>query len=692
MLYTSDEIISQLKAIASLLPLERIAEEYKSYVKYTHNGEPDGVPIYRIPGLEYFEEMTEVVLPEGFVPVIEMVYLEKRKAGGLRPHRHLESDAVVRKVGGEGAVVVDGRHEHLLDNTVEIPRGSWHSITAESGVLKFISIQFPNIADRENGNVDLEYLPEPGLDISRLQDFLWAARWEGGRKTEIFDPDTFGELYHASLDKVLAPGEPGSVYGELDKHAYRYVFSFYNPIEKRWSGHPYMTQGREVDPELMEVYGQWKDSHVSTFYYDKLRHCISGCRGIVGINNDSAGRKSISFYVTVIEHQIYALAEAQEVELIEVRLEKAGRRRIIEALKNPDSQLKSVGGLPELVQNLSAVGVQIAFRSHLKELFEDKPEFVLGFVWIALDDAPYAGYHFIPSPSNDPVVSLALYWRGDQGDSDALVFLREVQMFLVKEILAQVEERRAQSRMGTSLSHALKKPVNLVSYILKDSSLSANRKLIVLRKLDEVKNIVTIFDRIRDVKNIEMETYCISDIVHMINDTVGDTFKYGKYSRSEGDYVAGCISRIIENNVLIPVRVMDGVDEQMEIRYNRVLLQILLDENILNMYRHTLVLGIDDNNLAECFRIEVVTPQEGIVEIKFINRDSDQNLKINPIRWEQARSGKIRDENARIAQGMYVNYKLCQAAGWEYDYEVEKQRKESIFKLQIREEGIKDET
>ena len=445
--YPSSEILDYLQAIASQLPVEEMEEEYESYDQYTHNGDPSGIPIYRMPDPERQEELADLSLPQGFDPAIEVVYLEKSKVQGLRPHKHLESDAVFKKISGEGAAVVDGYRKELGEKVVAVPRGAWHNLSiAEDSddALVFISIQYPNIAETE-GEVDIEYLPS--VNIHELQDALWK---RGSDEIESFDPSNFGQWCQGVVDSVLedVEGTP-----ELKYYLHRNVFSFYNPIDDTWSKAPHMwPEGKGVAEDLIEVYGRLQHSHVSSFYYEKLSEHLERCEGITGRNRPEEDGRTVTYH---------ALEDGNEPCLTEVRLhDQAGsqpaRRKALDALNEDAIPTENLEKLQQALVNL---GIEMTFSGKLKSLFKEAPSYALGFLWLALDDEEYRRYSFVPSPSSSPVVSLVPYWK-DEPNPNVLSFLRELQLFLTKEIFARVEQTRAAEAQWKLIFQQLRHNVN----------------------------------------------------------------------------------------------------------------------------------------------------------------------------------------------------------------------------------------
>lgn len=660
-------MINLLEKIASSLPVRKITDEYKNYEKYTHNNRNDGVEIYRLPKA-VCENLLKDLNGEDistFISglVIEVVFLEKNKASELRPHKHEKSEAVLLKLSGDGSVILDGYKKQFINNEpIKIKKGQWHSIDVASGVLVFISVQYPCIAEVENGQVDIQYLPI--LNVQEIQDALWKTKIQ----QDSFDIYNYGKSYNSFILDFLGSKKRDQL---LNYHLLRYVFSYYNPLTNTWSKYPYQPKGREVTEDLMQIYDTWtkvqEKYHLSTFYYNKLNRFFPYCRGISARKKSSLQKASMVFYT---------MEEEKEQPLLTVEFENKQRKEIITTLE------KYYFDKSAILFSL----VNVIIEEPFKKIFDDDPNFKLGFIWLALDDAEYSYYQFIPSPSDKPVVSLVLYWKANHPEPNLSIVLKMLQLFLAKEIVIHMEERRAAefatTQVATSLSHALKKPVNLIKFWLIKYAMSEHILPLVIKKLDEVKNIVTLFDLIRDKKRIQPVENTIAGLVEMLEATVRETLEYAKLSKADILDPAACLERIVNNDVRIPV-VNHAPNARRTLAFSPVVLQLLFDENILNMYRHTVIQGVENKNLQNCFRIEVGEVANQAVEIRFINRDSLNNIEENRTNWEAARWAQLRDKDSRIAQGMYLNNQLCKAVGWEFIYHADFERQESHFIIRL---------
>jgi len=279
-----------------------------------------------------------------------------------------------------------------------------------------------------------------------------------------------------------------------------------------------------------------------------------------------------------------------------------------------------------------------------------------------------------------------------RSDYEIEKFLNEIEniqscmnLIMSQVIAIQAKKRAAEfatTQVATSLSHALKKPVNLIRFWLMKYAMDERILPLAIKKLDEVKNIVTLFDVIRDKKRIHPAENTIASLLEMLETTVRETLEYAKLSKADILDPAACLERIANNDVRIPV-VNHIQDAQKKIFFSPIVLQLLFDENILNMYRHTVIQGVENQNLQNCFRIEVGETVNKAVEIGFINRDSINNIEENRTNWEAAKWAQLRDKDSRIAQGMYLNNQLCKAVGWEFIYHADFERQESHFVIRL---------
>ncbi len=152
-----------------------------------------------------------------------------------------------------------------------------------------------------------------------------------------------------------------------------------------------------------------------------------------------------------------------------------------------------------------------------------------------------------------------------------------------------------------------------------------------------------------------------------------------------GPNPARCLPRVIMNNVSIPV--YNSLNEDYTFTCIPLILNFLLDEAVLNMYRHTLIQNVPDDKLQSCFSIEIKSGTQQFIDIIFNNRDSLHNMNnfkkhcdVNPqfVTF-------IKDGN-RIAQGIFLNQNICQIVGWQYIYKANKKEQKSQFIIRIAQE------
>lgn len=237
-----------------------------------------------------------------------------------------------------------------------------------------------------------------------------------------------------------------------------------------------------------------------------------------------------------------------------------------------------------------------------------------------------------------------------------------------------------------SMAHALKKYVTFIKSFTDLEKIGEKEKTIIRKAADEIFNIIMVFEDIKSGKPIKIEPIALSELVNSTKEIVKDTFEYGKSSKDYrlklGEDRANFKVYFILNNYKIPVYCKNLIRfQEVQTKFNSTLFRILMDEMILNLYRHTrMKFDLSDRqneklrtkifSKYDAAKIEFVADKKDkCIEIYFYHIDtSNINSQVSKINlFKEAEIAPIRRPDASLAKGIFLNYQIVEKLGWKLE-------------------------